>query len=498
MMVDPIRAEVMNLLAPIPQSFQRRVRLTEEEKEILIDQKVMQVRGILEANPVMRHDSEIFGRVLILTERSKNRDVQKFRRELVFANCCKIKVGVVEIATNILVPPSEMNSIIHECKQKKYGVLIDGRLTIPIKTIESLEEEGDLDKFWDEMKNQNLKKLTIQRENGKPFVYEEIILNKLVEKKPPLRDFVDEYTLEFGTGELLTETKATLLLCGEFFEGLFRSSAKEVQEKIISLPDISLNGFSGILSVVESGKLDAEVDANEYKRTIESLLFKDQAANIPQEGVYGKTAWEKNWGMIRDMDSFPHKEALEPSPINKDKRMIDDFFFFWMPPEVDGVKLDVVSIENISKSEKFGEHKIGYEFCYDPIRSDKKINESIKNGYWFAMAKVPIEVTRSKDYQQTKDHLEEKFSDLLLPTTREALIYCLMPFAQSGTCILGRGDTWTLTRCEEMVEVQLDNGQKKSYNVVVGAVAPSGLDVSYHHGAYRSVCVVPVRRFFRS
>jgi hypothetical protein len=492
--IDPAKAQIMSLFAPVSARVEGRIRLTNEQKVDLTDQKLKAVQEILRENPHLEVDPEIFGRLLKLTENSRNKDIRNFRRELVISNCfASTKGGIVKIAKNNLISNSEMNSIIQETKQHR-GVLIDGNLSISKRVLEELEKEDGTDKFWDQIKEQKPKKLIIHSdsENGEPIVYEEFTLNKLVEKKQSLQDLTDEYVLAFSTGEPLTETKAKLLLCGDFFDGIFRSGMTEVKEKTIHLSGVSLNGFSGILSMVETGKLDVGVEKGDYEVAMDHLLFNRQPINMaPKEGVYGKDDWEKHWGKIGEVPPLP-KEAFEPSPINKDKQMIDDFVFHWMAPEVDGIKLDVNSIEKIATSEKFGENKLKYdELSYGEIRTDAKVNQPIKEGYWFAMLKMPndfAEKTRSMKFEDQKVYIEKTLGkEYGFPTTREAILYCMMPRARSGAFVLGR-DPWTYTRCEEVVG---------GYHACVGGAALPGLRLYSSTGASRIVCVVPVRKFFR-
>lgn len=474
--VDPAKAQIISLISPVSARVQGRIRLTTEEQVDLTVQKVKAVQEILGKNPQLKADPEIFGRMMALTEKSRDKDIRNFRRELVISNCfASTKGGIVKIAKNNLISNNEINSIIQETKQHR-GVLIDGNLSISKRVLEKLEIEGGKDEFWNQIKEQNPKKLIIQSDsvNGEPIVYEEFTLNKLVEKKPSLLDLIDEYVLVFSSGEPLTETKAKLLLCGDFFDGILRSGMRETEEKTIDLPEVSLTGFSGILSMVETGKLDDGVDNGEYESAIDRLLFKRQSINIaPKEGVYGKDDWEKHWGVIGDVPPLP-KEAFEPSPINKDKQMIDDFVFLWMAPEVDGVKLDVNSIEKIATSEKFGENKLKYDYCYDKIRTDEKVNKPIKEGYWFAMLKMPndfAEKTRNMKFEDQKEYIEKTLGkEYGFPTTREAILYCMMPRARSGAFVLGRGDPWTYTRCEEEVG---------GAHTVVGGAALPGLCLNH-------------------
>jgi hypothetical protein len=173
--------------------------------------------------------------------------------------------------------------------------------------------------------------------------------------------------------------------------------------------------------------------------------------------------------------------------------MIDDFVFHWMAPEVVGIKLDVNSIEKIATSEKFGENKLKYDVnSYDKIRSDAKVNQSLKEGYWFAMLKMPndfAEKTRSMKFEDQKVYIEKTLGkEYGFPTTREAILYCMMPRARSGAFVLGRGDPWTYTRCEEVVG---------GYHACVGGAALPGLFLGNCTGADIDVCVVPSRKFFR-
>jgi hypothetical protein len=123
----------------------------------------------------------------------------------------------------------------------------------------------------------------------------------------------------------------------------------------------------------------------------------------------------------------------------------------------------------------------------EPCRIHPEVNKEVNRGYWLEVLKTPIEETRNKHLFEIKKHIQDNYPKQYgLPTTREALICCLMARTRSG-CVLGRGDPGTLTRCQENLN---------SYNVAVGALAPSELYVSNISTAYDNVCVVLARRYF--
>ncbi len=486
MNTDPIKSQIMALTAPVPA---KRLKMVQNIKETTAA-KIEAIRNIIFENHDWKLDAEVFGRILKFTEGGNDSNVWKFRRDLMFKQCCIEKDGIMCLKQVDGVTFGEINSMITMCLSTR-GVLFEKILTLPEKILKDLNKQ----KVWSLVEEQEIKILVVKKEKGEAVVYEDRTLALLAEKGPELRDLVEEYALQFDTGEVINQmSKAKLSLCGPFFEGIFKSGMKETTNKIISLKEVSLNGFLGILDCVEIGKLDSGMDVNEYKTTADKLLFSIQSTEVPPEKVYGQVDWEKYFGNVGNVPPLP-KEAFEPCPIhNKEKRpggprRIDSFTYIYMPPSVDDVALEVDSIEKMAKSDKFGKHKIGFEDINLLIRTHKEVNKKIEKGYWVEFSPF-LEETRGKSFSETQKHIEENYpKEFGFPTVREALIYFLMPRARTGACVFEIGKRELLTWCLEK------GSQGSPGHMCVGGDADQRLNLILGIGRAPCVSVVLAHRF---
>jgi hypothetical protein len=480
---DLVKDQIMTLLAHIPAKMRERVQLSSDSIYI----KVESLKRILEDNPNWKPDPVVFGRILNFTENHDNKDIKKFRFDLII-KYCYINIGcVTKISNNIILSDKEKHAIIQACLERG-GVLIDCVMTLKAHALNTFAK----DDFWDLIREENIKKLIIQKDDGQTIQYELQMLQKLVEKKPPIEYLSREYTLEFDTGERIQKmTKASLLLCGNYFEDLFKNESNP--SDTISLHGISINGFLGVMDMMETGKMDEGIDVDAYKTVAEQLQFSHTAIVVPQEGIYGKEEWEKFWGTVGEVPPLP-QEAYEHCPIilsgktDHGTRMIDKFDFIWRPPTVNGEQLTIDLMEKIAKSSKFGTNQIGYEYIYDAIRKDKMVNKEVQKGYWYAMLKKPLEETRNMTFDEQCDFIEKNFpKEYGFPTTDQAVIFYLMHRACNGTCVLrstnGRS---AYTRCLESVT---------GGHVVVGAVSSSGLSLFNFSGSFPYISVILTRNF---
>jgi hypothetical protein len=306
MNIDPIKTEILILLAPVTERMRKKMQGTPEELRALTDEKVKSAIKLFKEHPEIELDDEIFERFFLQTRNSKDKEISDFGRELVFKVCSDQEVAALswERRLSPVVIEDEKITIIHEALA-----------------------EMDREKFWADMVNWKPKKLIITRENGPTINYKKRVLNLLANEKPPLQDLTDEYTLKFRTGETLVATKARLLLCGGFFKDLFRNNVKGIDNKTINLPDISLNGFSGVIDMLEKAKLGSTVKIQEFNQAIGILQFRvvlvDKKLISPQEGLAGMDK-ENFWA---DVIAWKPKKLIITSKngptINYKKRVLN-------------------------------------------------------------------------------------------------------------------------------------------------------------------------------
>lgn len=479
MNLDPIKNQIMRLFES---------ECTLEKK--LATEKFEVFKFLLKEFSEWEADGEVFKRIIKFSK--KNNILEKLRKEIFISKCFENILGP-------LITENEVNFII----QKEGGFLFKGTLYIPEKALEKLQKE----QFWKFIEEHGVVKLVIERENEMPIIYKGMLLYQLRYTQTNLEDLTEEVTLTLESGETIELSKAKLLQCGKYFENLFQSGMKEATAQAIEIgtEDDSLSGLPEILSVIETGICP---NTPKYIAAADQLQFCSQSFRpIPTEHLYGLADWEKHWGKVGTVPLLP-KEAFEPCPVhNKEKkgdgpRMIDSFTFIWMPPTVDGAQLDVDNIERIAQSDKFGEYKTKYYNIYPPIRKDKEINKKVEKGYWGAF--LLLEETRGFKDQQRVDYINNNFpKEFGLPTTRDMITYCLMPYARSGSCVLmtyeGENPS-TYAHCEEAfggghMFVGVD-----TFNLSIqqSALAHYGLCVTSNSSdcVDPHICVVLARKFY--
>ena len=189
----------------------------------------------------------------------------------------------------------------------------------------------------------------------------------------------------------------------------------------------------------------------------------------------------------------PPKELLEAlkgaCPITgKDFKMIDTHVILWMPPTLNGEPMTVNSLEKMATADAFGENKMPYEFCYEPIRDDAAINQPLEGGYWLALYKKPVAAGES--YADQQKFITDNCPGYEVPKVREVIAASVMQYGCSGDKkerILDREHAVWYSRCEEQIEF---------FRVIVGALSSSGLFVRCRYTDYVNVGVCPVRKFF--
>ncbi|MCP5507345.1 MAG: hypothetical protein H7A37_03465 [Chlamydiales bacterium] len=475
------RHSILLLTAPVPVKAQEKMSYAGNVVE-----KVQKISEILKKNPELYEDSEIVGRVLTLTEKCKDREVQKFRNELIFASCCKVDDGIAQIKFHDILSDCEKARIIRSWPSNLGRYDVDkGTLTFTEKGLENLDEEI----LWGFIEKREIKKLVILTENRGSIAYEERVIQQLIKKKPEAGSLTKRITLKFSGGEELVETKAKLLLCGEFFEGVLGHAMREVQENAINLTesDVTLNGFYGILQMVEVGEKDPDVLEDLYKLACDFLQFSKKS--LP-EGAFGPAKWIKHYGEEKlkeleiDLSDSPPvpRELLEeldkPSPYFDGKKVSETTKLFFVPK---GLTLN--NMGELAKSPIEG-NKVeeGYSYILDRIKQlhgDITVQES----YWALMTTDVIPGNREKSREEQLV-LASRVEGYDAPTLLQAAVCNFVEYVGSGKRLFG-DEPWTYTCCKEEPIA--------GWKLVVGGFVPAGLLVDRALD-YVSVGVAGVRR----
>ncbi|MCP5507342.1 MAG: hypothetical protein H7A37_03450 [Chlamydiales bacterium] len=480
MSISNQRSSIWLLTAPVPEKVQAKMSYAGNVVE-----KVKKISEILKNNPELYEDSEVVGRVLTLTENCKDREVQKFRNELIFASCCKVDDGIAQIKFHDILSDCEKARIIRSCPSNLGRYDVDkGTLTFTEKGLENLDEEI----LWGFIEKREIKKLVILG-NRESIEYEERVIQQLVKKKPEAGSLTKRITLKFSGGEELVETKAKLLLCAEFFEGVLGHPMREVQENAINLTesDVTLNGFYGILHMVETGEKDPDVLEDLYKLACDFLQFSKKS--LP-EGAFGPAEWIKFYGeeKLKELeidlsDSPPVPKGLleeldKPSPYFDGKTVSETTKLFFVPK---GLTLN--NMGELAKSPIEG-NKVeeGYRYMSDRIKQlhgDNPVQES----YWALMTTDVIPNSRSK-LRNDQLALASRVENYDAPTLLQAAVCNFVEYVGSGKRLFG-DEPWTYTCCKEEPIA--------GWKLVVGGFAPAGLVVGNDNDNAR-VGVAGVRR----
>jgi len=468
---------IISLTKPVPEKIQGRMRQKGD-----VTAKVKQISEILRNNPKLKEDVEIMGRVLALTEKSRDRDVQKFREKLIFDFCCKEENGIVKITFRDFIPDREKEWVVHSCSPDK------GRFDVKKGTLTFLEgalKKLDKDQLWDFIQKQGVKELVIHHKEGKPIVYKERILQQLIEKKPSVDALTETYLLKFSGGKELVETTAKLLLCGDYFECALKHGMKETQTKVIDFTgsNVSFNGFYGILQTVKTGKKDSTVLDDLYEVACEYLQFFKE---LP-EGTFGPAEYEYYYGIKVDNVPLVPKEFIEflkgPCPIFKDKQASDTHMLVLM---VEG--LDLNTWEERTKNHFNGqETENGFDYIYSDIKA-KHGEEKVEKPYWYLKTKRLLPNSQGYDKTRADQLAIAKKYGYEAPSILEEAVGVLTWYVRTGERLMTRDEDgyWIFTICR-------NEPVCKDSNLFVGGFGPAGLRVCPDYDDCR-VGVAGVRR----
>jgi hypothetical protein len=359
----------------------------------------------------------------------------------------------------------------------KGGYVFEGKLTIYPDSLLKMKDED----FWNVVKEEKIHTVTILDPKGRNFVYQGKLLQML--HGTPLKELINEIKLKFEYGHIIYETQAKLRLCGASLNTLMNSEeynsntktidftksetknvlwvlsqmGSQAQTKIENLQNfvelfnsikkneqvedfkVLRTGFLGIVSLLESTPHCFNNYWDQFVQVAEQLKF-DPLIAIDKHVYNEKKELEMHFGSIGEIDPFP-AEAFGPSPLDKDKTMIEDFDFFWMPATINGVPVTFNSLEEISKSDMFGDKKMEFSMETDPLRNDEEVNRSLPKGYWYAVHKIKSE----EGYYDL--HISKETRNLYTPSTiRELIMFAFRRHIKDEKISFGDG---RIFRCLE-------------------------------------------------
>lgn len=402
-----------------------------------IDEKIQNIRTILENSPELYEFSSIAKRIVTFAKNSGDERAVQLMREVLQKHCVEEEEAIFKIKIPGFVPESEKqflkNSLSNDCAQ------IEGQtLTFNEKNLRRLEKIP----FWKEVQDNGVKELVIHTNKGETITYEGKILELLIERKPLLESLVKSYDLLFDDGKL-TLTQAKLLLCGNHFEGLFRSGMTETRGEEIDLRESPVNfySFMKILQALEFGE-DFEDLEECFKAARSYLLF--QFREFP-EGCFGPVEWEKNFGLIiRNPPPVPNaliQKWNNSCPFEEDKKVSETHALFLVPRGISLRKMNKLAAHpNVSD-------KSSYPYLYttkEPFL-EKEIpiyDEEIEESYWVLMKKEPSQMTVEESQELV--YCSRRVSHYELPSVLEVILGVVLPYVLSGEVIFREH-----TRCKE-------------------------------------------------
>ena len=253
-----------------------------------------------------------------------------------------------------------------------------------------------------------------------------------------------------------------------------------------------------LLNLTEENAAEAQAIARSL-----SIDMEVEKWHPPNARVLGKEIVEQYYGRVGDVPPPPEsllKAINGPCPLSKTgERMADTHIFFYRPLTVDGAPLTINLQERIAESDKFGENKFSkfYEFIWSEIR--RQIGDRpdpIERGYWAAVPKKMPQETLGILPAEKQQFLSTSCPGYESPSVVDAIYIDSLVYVSSGKeqeCLLGQNPSWRYTICKETIRDRTN----RDWHVIVGGLAPSGLNVS-SDSPYGSddVGVLPLRKFF--
>ena len=150
--------------------------------------------------------------------------------------------------------------------------------------------------FWKFVTENEVRKLVIYNDDSL-IEYEEIAFGKLAKIQPTAAELTETFTLTWQDGARIEETKANLMLCGNFFIPLIRNAFREGGQSSTHMAVGSPAILSEILQEVKKDVRDSSVRHNEFVEACNFFLYESVFPKLP-DGAFGKKMWEKYFGEV--------------------------------------------------------------------------------------------------------------------------------------------------------------------------------------------------------
>lgn len=279
MSIDSLSQQIERLALEVP----KRALTLVKKPELHVGSRVAAIRDLLSRNPEYKLAWPVAERVLQFM------DTVRLPRDSDLAlNEFRLSLKSVK-PRSILTPLRDALGRINESLLPYIwgSEEIDYYPKIRVLNQRDLESEKK-DVFWASVKNEKVDKLIIcyspsdgqARQvhpfdmNKSPCIYSGYVLESLVANKVELSALTEKFTLRFDSGETIEElSKAYLSLCGKFFTRNSFQVFRESVNRVIEVRGVSLNGFCGILAMVNMRELDEDIIQAEYIHCKNQLSF---------------------------------------------------------------------------------------------------------------------------------------------------------------------------------------------------------------------------------
>jgi len=193
--------------------------------------------------------------------------------------------------------------------------------------------------------------------------------------------------------------------------------------------------------------------------------------------AFGKAKWETYFGDVGEEPPFPpHIDEILASscPYDPGKTVGETHMLVLVPATVNGRPLTPNSLGELMKTPRGGGYATQYQKIYPSIL-EKYGNISSRESHWVLMTRDVLPGTRDKSFKD-QCALLGGFREYRVLTLVEAITCVGMEYVVSGNRLYGE-NPWTVTRCEEDIEISEIWGGK--YQASVGGFGVAGLHVSY-------------------
>ncbi|MCE5294554.1 MAG: F-box/SEL1-like repeat protein [Chlamydiales bacterium] len=269
MSVELLSAQIESLTLGVPE----RARSLIQAPELHMGRRVLAIRDLLHTNGQYQLETPLANKVLDLVEAVstpafRTAELQKFEISLKKAHREPPSVcSLVSAAFSALMPffwgSGEIEGL------KDYHVT------------EKDLKLFDRSKFWKMVQKEQFDRVVITRPSKPELVYSDRVLECLIAKAVDISALTQEFTIRFDSGEQTEPIpKAFLLLCGDYFTRN-RGEVFSEFDSVITINGISLNGFCGILAMVNNGELDNDIILEEYVACKNLLSFCELSNSDP-------------------------------------------------------------------------------------------------------------------------------------------------------------------------------------------------------------------------